>query len=297
MVSDFILGCHRLEMPSTVPLLSIPCDRDHEPVPGLMINPRQATEYIKVGNGSRWNGDNLVHHVLNVSIPIFEAAFPNAQALFLFEHATSHTTDALGAFRASHMNMEPGGKQCPLRNGWVYEFNGVTLNSQKMTFNENDQAVLEKWRGKLKRCQRVLQECGLWPQGGLRHDRKSRKLKKDKSHTSNSCCARQLLSVQPDFLEQRSRLEEEIEKRGHLWLFFPKFYYELNWIEYRWGRAKWYTRKNCQYNWRSLVKTVPKALEEIPSHLLLKYWWKSTWIMDAYYAGLLYRTDQFTNIV
>jgi len=93
-----------------------------------------------------------------------------------------------------------------------------------------------------------------------------------------------------------SRLQEEIESRGHLCLFFSKLQCELNWIEYRWGRAKWYTRKNFQYNWPSLIKTVPKVLQEIPSLLLLKYWWKSTRILDAYSAGLPYETEQFTNI-
>ena len=166
-----------------------------------------------------------------------------------------------------------------------------------MSFGLDDLSIPEEWRGKPKGCKRVLQERGLWPVGGLRHDCKSKKSKKDKSHTSNSCCARRLLLVQPDFLAQKSRLQEEIEKRGHLCLFFPKFHCELNWIEYRWGRAKWYTRKHCQYNWPSLIKTVPRALEEIPSLLLLKYWWKSTRILDAYYTGLKYGTTQYSNVI
>jgi len=65
--------------------------------------------------------------------------------------------------------------------------------------------------------------------------------------------------------QQKSQLQEQIEKWGHQSLFFPKFCGELHWIEYRWRGAKSYTRKNCQYNWPSLVKTVPKALDEIPS--------------------------------
>ena len=272
MVSDFILPCNRLEMPLTVPLPPLLQARDLEPVAGLKINPRQATEYIKVGKGSWWKGENLINHVLNIAIPIFEATFPNAQALFLFDHATSHTADAPDALRSSHMNMDPRGKQPHLRDGWYYLPNGVTLYSQKMSFDQDDFTILAKWRGLPKGCKRILQERGLWPEGGMRHDCKSKKSKKDRSHIGNSCCARRLLSVQPDFLEQKSRLQEEIEKRGHLCLFFPKYHCELNCIEYRWGRAKWFTRKNCQYNWPSLIKTVPKALQEIPSLLLLKYW-------------------------
>ena len=297
MVSDFILSCNRLEMPSSIPLPPILQQQDIEPVPGLRINPCQATEYIKVGQGFWWKGQNLIDHVVNVVIPIFEVTFPNAQALFLFDHATSHTADAPDALSASYMYMDPGGKQPHLRQGWYYKSNEVTFHYQKMSFDQDDLSVPERWRGKPKGCKIVLQERGLWPAGGLRHDCKSKKSKADCSHLGNACCARRLFFVQLDFLEQKSCLQKEIESRGHLCLFFPKFHYELNWIEYRWGRAKWYTRKNCQYNWPSLIKTVQKALQEIPSLLLLKYWWKSTRILDAYYAGLQYGTEQFTNVV
>ena len=112
----------------------------------------------------------MVHQVLNIAIPIFEATFPTAQALFLFDHATSDTADAPDALRASHMNMDPGGKQPYLCNGWFYELNGVTLHSQKMSFEINDLSIPEKWRGKPKGCRQVLQKRGLWPPGGLRHD-------------------------------------------------------------------------------------------------------------------------------
>jgi len=100
MVSDFILPCNRPEMPYSIPLPPMLQQRDIEPVPGLRINPRQATEYIKVGQGSWWKGQNLIDHVVNVAISVFEATFPNAQALFLVDHATSYTPDAPDALRA-----------------------------------------------------------------------------------------------------------------------------------------------------------------------------------------------------
>ena len=100
MVSDFILPCNPLEIPPSVPMPSILESRDIEPVPGLKINSRQATEYIKVGHRSWWKGHNLIDHGLNVAIPLFEATFPNTQALFLFDHATSHTADNIDAVTA-----------------------------------------------------------------------------------------------------------------------------------------------------------------------------------------------------
>ena len=50
MIYDFILQCNRLEIPPGVPLPPILQSWNIELIPGLQINPRQATEYIKVGN-------------------------------------------------------------------------------------------------------------------------------------------------------------------------------------------------------------------------------------------------------
>ena len=46
------------------------------------------------------------------------------------------------------------------------------------------------------------------------------------------CCSGAILSSQPDFAAQKSRLKEVIKKAGHLVIFYPKFDRELNWIEY-----------------------------------------------------------------
>jgi hypothetical protein len=45
----------------------------------------------------------------------------------------------------------------------------------------------------------------------------------------------------------RSRLQEIVEEAGHIFLLYPKFHCELNWIEYYWGRCKHFTRKHCNY--------------------------------------------------
>jgi hypothetical protein len=56
--------------------------------------------------------------------------------------------------------------------------------------------------------------------------------------TRRNCCARRMLSAEPDFAEQKSRIEELIEKRGHSCLFNPKYHCELNHIEMYWGWTK-----------------------------------------------------------
>jgi hypothetical protein len=302
MVSDFILPCGRLELAPHILDMEIPPilqNRNPTPVVGISINRRQATEYIKVGNGSWWKGEDLMRHTLEVAIPIFETSFPKAQGLFLFDHATSHTADALDALRAFKLNMEPGGKQPYLRDGWFYGPDGCTVYPQKMQFDINDLSVPEDWRGKPKGVRQILEERGLYPFHGvyLRHDCSTQKKKSQRQHVGHSCCARQLLSCQPDFKNQKCRLHEAIEERGHICLFFPKFHCEINWIEYRWGRAKWYTRKNCKYTWPALVKIVPDALSNVPPLLLLKFWWKINRIIHAYQHGVKYGTKKFTETV
>ena len=51
------------------------------------------------------------------------------------------------------------------------------------------------------------------------------------------CCCQRMLYSQPDFMEQKSTLEELIEGAGHLILFYPKFHCELNFIGQYWGNA------------------------------------------------------------
>jgi hypothetical protein len=137
--------------------------------------------------------------VVDIAIPTFETAFPNTQGLFLFDHATSHTADASNALRVNWMNLAPGGKQPLLCDTWFYRPDGVMLCQQQMVFGLNDLMVPEKWRGNAKGAQVVCEERGIWPEGGLRLDCASQQLKKDRQDSGTNCCARRLLSNQPDF--------------------------------------------------------------------------------------------------
>jgi hypothetical protein len=57
------------------------------------------------------------------------------------------------------------------------------------------------------------------------------------------CCATRILSLQPDFQEQKSLVQETIEAAGHLCIFLLKFHCELNFIEFFWGAVKRYLRE------------------------------------------------------
>ena len=53
--------------------------------------------------------------------------------------------------------------------------------------------------------------------------------------------------ITTDFIVQKSKLQDEIEKREHKCIFYPKFHCELNFIEMYWSAAKQYIREHCDY--------------------------------------------------
>ena len=61
------------------------------------------------------------------------------------------------------------------------------------------------------------------------------------------CWAVAILSAQEDFKSARSRLQEILEEAGHIFLLYLKFHSELNYVEYDWGRCKYFTRKHCNF--------------------------------------------------
>ena len=114
-----------------------------------------------------------------------------------------------------------------------------------------------------KGMQQVLIKRGLWREGLIGDCKLCKGKNKDMDPKRTDCCIRRILSLQPDFIVQKSRLQDEIEKRGHICIFYPKFHCELNFIEMYWGAAKQYTREHCDYTWKGLQKIVPEALDSV----------------------------------
>src|SRR5215204_1485057 len=105
---------------------------------------------------------------------------------------------------------------------------------------------------------------------------------------------RKILLLQEDFKAQKSQLQEEIEKRDHKCIFYPKYHCELNYIEMYWGTAKRYTREYCNYTWTGLQQTVLKALDSVPLITIRKYAQKSWQYMDIYRKGITEKMVEFT---
>ena len=247
--------------------------------------PIEARKYLRPGKNEEgwWTAAHLLDQVSNFAIPIFETVHPNAVAVFAFDNSTNHGAMAKDALNVAKMNVGPGGKQAVMRST-VY---GPNKNFQSMVFPSNHSIYPNQAKG----MEVVLRERGLW-RDGLIGDCKLCKLKID-DITRTDCCMRRILSLQEDFISQKSLLQEEIEKRGHKCIFYPKYHCELNFIEMYWGAAKRYTRDKCDYSWASLQKTVPEALDSVPLITIRKFARKSWRYIDIYNKGVTGKLAEF----
>ena len=80
----------------------------------------------------------------------------------------------------------------------------------------------------------IIHEWGLWPMAGLWGQCDSFKCEAGQM----DCCCWCVIFSQPDFVAQKSHLEEYITSRGHICDFYPKLHCELNFIEQYWDAVK-----------------------------------------------------------
>jgi hypothetical protein len=265
MASEYLTPGGNLKLPPNHPEDDWPSEPD-----GDSFN--ECTQLFEFGDGQWWDGENVVAQLKDLTIPLFEKAFPGCQAVFLFDCATNHTAFAHDALRVEKMNLsEAGAQDADMKDGWFIDSRG-THHSQKMHIMRNGVKVA-------KGMEKVLRERGLRPREGepaaltppmhltltvrkpqgvllqcsMPNPNHSQKTKRVKNPTcaegapGRNCYATAILSAQPDFKAQRSRLEEAVEGAGHIALFYPKYHCEMNWIEYYWGACKKYARKHCTY--------------------------------------------------
>jgi len=115
------------------------------------------------------------------------------------------------------------------------------------------------------------------------------------SNTAADCCARKLLSMQPDFQAQRCEVEEVIKSHGqhNLVMFYPKFHCELNHIEHFWCFAKGFARRNCEYSLEKLRDIVPESLEHVKNVTILSSYNRCRQKMALYREGLAYGSEEW----
>jgi transposase len=193
---------------------------------------------------------------------------PNKTAIFAFDNSQNHHAMADNALIASRLNLSDGlkaasggsRKRVIMRNGYYYDDDDNKIVQSMM--NED---------GGQKGIKRILLDRGLWREG----------IKLDQ--------ARELLNNEPDFIEQSRMpwLKEIVTKANHMFIFFPKFHPEFNFIERYWGLAKRYARSKCAYSFKELETIVPEAILSISLTNIRRFYNHSWRYIEAYHTGNL----------
>ena len=136
-----------------------------------------------------------------------------------------------------------------------------TLKYNKSTQNPWVVNLMVHWPRWFKGMEEILKERGLWPERGLNAQCEGFKCEPGKK----DCCCRRLLFTQPDFVNQKSHLEELITSRGHICDFYPKYHCKLNFIEQYWGAAKLCYRSSPKTNdIEEMEKNIKACLDDVP---------------------------------
>ena len=75
----------------------------------------------------------------------------------------------------------------------------------------------------------------------------------------------------PDFKQQTTILEDYINRRGHICIFYPKFHCELSPMERAWYQAKKHTRAYADETITRLRKFVPEGLNSVKLEQIKKF--------------------------
>ena len=93
------------------------------------------------------------------------------------------------------------------------------------------------------------------------------------------------------------QVAEDIEARGHLAIFYPKFHCKLDFIERFWCSCKRHAREQCTSSLPGLHGVVPTSLRSVPVQTIRRYYMHCKRTIDAYLCGYRYGTQMFTERV
>ena len=209
-----------------------------------------------------WSGEDVAKQVMETH-KIFAKLHGDSLALYIFDNLANHKKVASDALKAKVLNLKDGGKNVPFLREGFYKLPDGSRMIHKMQFETPDGPVQ-------KGLKTILMERGLWKDG----------MKKDN--------ALKVLLEQEDFNPDniQSHLEETVKRIGAWIDFVPKFHPEFNFIEMYWGYAKRKVRNECDYEWETLLKNVPEALNSVPLEFMRRAYTKCCRYIDAYRIGL-----------
>ena len=221
--------------------------------PTIKLQARQFLEYGESREGY-WTGEKFMQQI-ELAVKIAEFKYPKRDGwrhVWLFDHSSCHAAMADDALDVTKMNVNPGGKQRKMRDGW---WNG---KPHPMNY-----AI-----GIPKGLRAVLQERGVDTSG------------------MNADTMRATLGSHLDFKEQKTRVEDYLHERGHIAVLLPKYHCELNPIERVWAQAKRFTRAYCKYTIHSLRANLNPALDSVSLDSIQNHFRKVRHYMFAYLEGV-----------
>jgi hypothetical protein len=189
----------------------------------------------------------------------------------MVDNSQGHSAYSGDALLVSRMNVHPSGKQAQMCNGWFICDGSKVI--QPMVYPADHPTNPNNAKG----IKAILMERGLYT------DRLRGKCKKC---SSDNCCGKRILELQPDFQQQKSLVQEVIEAAGHLCILLPKFHCELNFIKFFWGAVKKYLRDHCDYTFDTLKENMLKALKSVQLQTVQRWEHQMYRWMDAYRADM-----------
>jgi hypothetical protein len=217
-----------------------------------------------------------------IAMDILDEDYPNENHVFAYDNAKTHTARAPDALSAKKMPLKENA------NFGYYTEGSVRKQMRDGKFPNGRPQKLYNANGKFKGMRAIIQERR--QKGADLPD--PTKLKAQCTGFkcapgATQCCCHRILFNEPDFVSQKSNLEEHCEKRGYQVIFFPKYHCELNFIEMCWGFAKRIYREFPDSTKEAdLIVNMVRALESIPVELMRKFARRADRFMDAYRKGL-----------
>ncbi|RPA92223.1 hypothetical protein L873DRAFT_1863321 [Choiromyces venosus 120613-1] len=121
--------------------ITLPPDISEAAIRAKGLDPQHchATEFFKYGknNDGYWKSENLITHIVDIVIPMFELLYPpeSYAALFFFNNATSHACFAPDALRTRAMNLGPRGDQAYMHTTTFLDIHTGIFKTQSMVFS------------------------------------------------------------------------------------------------------------------------------------------------------------------
>ncbi len=78
---------------------------------------REAIEYLEYGKDNNWTGEKILMHIKKIVILIIDYAFPDFEAVSIFDNLSNHLLFAPDALLVLSINLNLRGKQPKMHDG------------------------------------------------------------------------------------------------------------------------------------------------------------------------------------